>query len=362
MATESSHSIIYTNEKSEAIRVAVVQAEPVYFDLQGAVGKAIRIIEDAANQGAQLVAFPEVWIPGYPYWIWTRGCDIEMVQRYIKNSLSIGSDEMKRICAAAAKNSITVVLGYSERDGNSLFLGQCHIGSDGVIKMKRRKIKPTHMERTIFGDGGGDSLLNVVNDEKIGAKIGSLCCWEHSQPLLKFHTHSQGEEIHIAAWPAQLPHEEGKGLWSTANEGSLNLSVTYAVEGGCYVLHACSIISKNCVDLMKTHEGDQYYASGGGGSCIIRPDGKIISERLPDDVEGLIVADLDLNDILRSNAYLDTQGHYSRPDLLWLGSDTRAKPRVRPDQYERALIVTNDNIPVTRSLVRYLIKYNYLNK
>lgn len=126
---------------------------------------------------------------------------------------------MSRICAAAATNSIAVVLGYSERDGSSIYIGQCYIGSDGEIKRKRRKIKPTHMERTVFGEGGGESLLNVVEDGDIG-RVGMLCCWEHSQPLLKFHTHSQGEQIHVAAWPAQLPHEEGKGLWSTANEGA----------------------------------------------------------------------------------------------------------------------------------------------
>lgn len=81
---------------------------------------------------------------------------------------------------------------------------------------------------------------------------------------------------------------------------------------------------------MKTHTGDQYYTAGGGGSCIIRPDGKLITERMPGDEEGLVMADIELSDILRSKAYLDTQGHYSRPDLLWLGCDTRPKPMVRP--------------------------------
>lgn len=125
---------------------------------------------------------------------------------------------MERICAAAARNSVAVSLGYAERDGNTLYLAQAFIDQNGVIQMNRRKIKPTHMERTVFGDGSGSSLLNVVDCAGIG-RVGMLCCWEHSQPLLKFHTHSLGEQIHVAAWPAQLQHEEGKGLWSTANEG-----------------------------------------------------------------------------------------------------------------------------------------------
>ena len=133
--------------------------------------------------------------------------------------MSRDSEEMKRICVAASDNNISVALGYSEREGDSLYLAQAFIDEHGTIKMNRRKIKPTHVERTVFGEGSGASLLNVVNDPVVG-KVGMLNCWEHSQPLLKFHTHSQGEQIHLAAWPAMLPHEEGKGLWSTANEGT----------------------------------------------------------------------------------------------------------------------------------------------
>ncbi|KAH6648123.1 carbon-nitrogen hydrolase [Truncatella angustata] len=315
-------------EQNRPVRVAVVQAEPVYFDLDGAVSKTIKLIGEASTKGAKLIAFPEVWIPGYPSWIWARGCDMDLVQKYIKNSLSRDSPQLQRVCDAAALHNIDVILGYSERDGDSLYLAQSYIASDGTIQRSRRKIKPTHMERTIFGDGSGSSLLNVIDRPGVG-KVGMLCCWEHSQPLLKYHTHSQGEQIHVASWPAQLCHEEGKGLWSTANEGSLNLSITYAIEGGCFVLHACAILTQHGVDVMQTINGDQYYAPGGGTSCVIRPDGKILTERLPDDQEGLVIADLDMDDILRSKAYLDTQGHYSRPDLLWMGSNTEEMTRVR---------------------------------
>jgi len=147
----------------------------------------------------------------------TRLIDFDLGVKYIKNSLIIDSIEMETIRECAAKNKIIVSLGFSENDGNSLYIAQCTIGSDGQIKMKRRKIKPTHMERTIFGDGSGSSLLNVVSTE-IG-KVGSLACWEHMQPLLKYHTISQGEEIHIAAWPPLSPHSGGPGLWSISAEG-----------------------------------------------------------------------------------------------------------------------------------------------
>lgn len=111
--------------------------------------------------------------------------------------------------------------------------------------------------------------------------------------------------------------------------GALNLSISYAIEGGCFVMHTSAVLTQRGIDAMRTESGDQYYSPGGGGSCIIRPDGKLITPRMPGDQEGLITADLDFDDILRAKAYLDTQGHYSRPDLLWLVADVREKPRVR---------------------------------
>jgi len=55
---------------SRGVRVAVTQAEPAWVDLPAAVAKTCDLINEAALNGAQLVAFPEVWIPGYPCWIW----------------------------------------------------------------------------------------------------------------------------------------------------------------------------------------------------------------------------------------------------------------------------------------------------
>lgn len=155
----------------------------------------------------------------------------------MKASLKRDSPEMKRLCTTAAEHGIAVSLGYSENEDNSLYITQSHISADGEITMTRRKTKPTHLERTIYGDGNGLSLLNVVDTPGVG-KVGGLCCWEHTQPLLKYHTHSQGEEIHVASWPPMLPFQ-GKGLWSTAAEGKqiLRCSETSSVscEGSNHV-------------------------------------------------------------------------------------------------------------------------------
>ncbi|KAG6619341.1 carbon-nitrogen hydrolase [Phytophthora cinnamomi] len=173
------------------------------------------VLLDRADRvgGVELVSFSECFIPGYPAWIWDRPLDPELTVKYIENSLKIDSQEMETIRAAAATHNINVVLGFSENDHNSLYMAQATIsGATGEILMKRRKFKPTHAERTVFGDASGSSLMNVV-DLPIG-KVGALNCWEHIQPLLKYHTFLQREEIHVSSWPALDPFVEGEpGHW-----------------------------------------------------------------------------------------------------------------------------------------------------
>ena len=128
---------------------------------------------------------------------------------------------MKRIQDAAAQYAINVGLGFSERDGDSVYIAQALIDETGKIQTSRRKMKPTHMERTIFGDAvGSQCLAPAAKLPDGGPTVGSLSCWEHIQPLLKYHTFAQGEQVHIAAWPPLDPFVQGSpGLWSMSIEG-----------------------------------------------------------------------------------------------------------------------------------------------
>lgn len=205
-----------TNSK---IRVAVTQHEPEWLDLQAGVQKTCRLIAEAAKAGARLIAFPECFIPGYPAWIWNRPVDFEFQIKYVRNCLRIDSPEMKRIQDAAAEHGINVALGFGERMGESVYIAQAFIDDSGKLRMTRRKMKPTHMERTVFGDASGECLAPTVEIED-GVKVGQLSCWEHVQPLLKFYTFSQEEKIHVAAWPPIDDFQEGSpGLWSMSSDG-----------------------------------------------------------------------------------------------------------------------------------------------
>jgi nitrilase len=162
---------------STTVKVAVTQHEPIWFDLAATVEKTCHLIKEAADEGAKIIVFPEVWIPGYPAWIWyvhffpsllspssfdvlckvltennnrARPVDPVLATRYIKGSLSYGSGEMRRIQRVAAEGGIAVVLGFSENEGDSLYISQCVIDAGGKVVMKRRKLKPTHMERTYY--------------------------------------------------------------------------------------------------------------------------------------------------------------------------------------------------------------------
>ena len=256
---------------------------------------------------------------------------------------------MHSIRAAAVQHRINVCLGYAERDGDSVYIAQCLIAAeDGEIKMSRRKIKPTHMERTVFGEGSGGSLKNVVEMKGVG-RIGALACWvkfilemrdekvltngkEHTQPLLKYHTASQNEHIHIAAWPPLFDDEpQSQTLFSLSAPGAEILSRSYAIETQSFVLHSTGLMSQAGLDTMQLQGNPLFNQVGGGRAAVFGPDGRKLSEDLNPTVEGMVVVDLDLDLLGVCKSFVDVVGHYSRPDLLRLVVDSREKKPVHHD-------------------------------
>ncbi|MBL4612644.1 MAG: carbon-nitrogen hydrolase family protein, partial [Emcibacter sp.] len=189
------------SEYHKQYKVAAVQAAPAFLDLEAGIEKACGLIREAADNGASLVAFPETWFPGYPFWIWlnTPAGSMQYLHRYMDNSLVVGSAPYETLCKAARDNDIYVLLGFSERDKGTLYIAQSLIGPDGQVINHRRKVKPTHMERTIFGEGDGSDLK--VTETELGM-VGALNCWEHLQPLNRYALYSQNEQLHIASWPS----------------------------------------------------------------------------------------------------------------------------------------------------------------
>nr|AAR97426.1 nitrilase [uncultured organism] len=296
-------------------KVAAVQAAPVWLDLDATVDKCIRLIQEAADKGCKLIAFPETFIPGYPWHIWMgapawaigRG----FVQRYFDNSLSYDSPQAEKLRQAVKAAGITASLGLSERSGGSLYIAQWLIGPDGETISQRRKLRPTHSERTVFGDGDGSDLK--VHDTPLG-RVGELACWENILSLNKYAMFSQHEQVHIAAWPSFSTYEPFAHAlgWEVNNA----VSKVYAVEGGCFVVAPCAIISKEMVDeLCDTPDKHTLTHVGGGHAVIYGPDGAPLADKLPEDAEGLLIAEIDLGMIGVAKNAMDPVGHYSRPDV-----------------------------------------------
>ena len=301
-------------QELHTVKAAAIQAEPIVLDCEATVEKTCQLISEAAVNGAQLVAFPEMFIPTYVSSdIWGKGLaafDTPTAKaawlRLWQNSVEIPSRVTDRLCKAAHDYRVVVVLGVNERDSTSksLYNTIIFINSDGTLLGKHRKLMPTNHERMVHGLGDGSTLC--VYNTPVG-KIGGLICWENYMPLSRFALYSQGEKIHVA--PTAFDDE--RALVNARNT---------AFEGGVFVISVCMILRKSSFpnDFEFQNEladADEYQETG--GSAIIGPDGNILAGPLWKE-EGILYADLNLNRVIEQGQLIDVAGHYARPDILSL--------------------------------------------
>jgi nitrilase len=315
-----------SNMTKGPLRVAVVQAAPAFLDLSAGVAKAVTLMRSAAAEGAKLIAFPECWLPGYPWWAWldSPAWGMQFVGRHFDNCMTADGPEAQRIAAVAAELGLWVVLGYSERCAGSLYIAQLIIDAEGKTVAARRKLKATHVERTIFGEGDGSDIK--VHDTELG-RIGGLCCWEHINPLTKYAMFAQNEQIHIGSWPSFSLYSGA--AYALGPEANLAVSQVYAIEGQCFVLAPCGTVSPEMVEMMcDTPTKRELLKVGGGHAMIFGPDGTPLATALAPDADGLLYADIDLGMIAYAKAAADPTGHYARPDVARLLFNPSPNPRV----------------------------------
>ena len=301
------------------VRAGVVQAAPVFMNLKGTLEKTIALVEQAADDGVEILAFPELWLPGYPWFGWLDG-PIDWshhLATYHANSMAVDSSEMRAIRDATARASMHVVLGFSEKANGSRYMSQALILPNGEFGFVRRKIKPTGPERLIFGEGDGSDLRVVPT--AIG-RIGALNCWENLASFARMALIGQHEEIHVSAWPS-LTMGRGSAEQFGPNMVS-SVSSTSAIEGGVFVLASTAVTGKDCVDLLCDTDAKRQMlcpgdnVPGGGFSMIYGPDGVPLATPLDEGQEGIVAADLDLDMIGAAKAFYDSAGHYTRNDVF----------------------------------------------
>lgn len=298
------------------VRVAAVQAAPVWMDREKSLDKAVALIDAAGAQGAELVAFGEAWLPGFPFWIWlgTPAWGSDFFVELHRNAVEADGAEIAALRDAAKRNHVEIVMGATERDGGSLYCTLFYLGANGEYRGRHRKLKPTHVERSVWGEGDGSDLF--VLDTPVG-RLGGLNCWEHLQPLSKYAMYAENEQIHVAAWPALSIYNDT--AYALGIEANMAASRTYALEGQGFVLAVTSLVDDDVMDrLCDTEERRSLLERGGGTTTIFAPSGETLAGPLGYEEEGILIADLDLGAIRRAKQAADPAGHYARADATRL--------------------------------------------
>jgi nitrilase len=307
-----------TGSGDGGMTVAIVQRPPMLLDREATLAAAVEHLHEAADSGAQLVVFPETYVPGYPVWIWRLrpGADHQLTaaiyRELLANSVDLVTDDLRPLRDAAAAREVVVVCGVHEREGQfsraTLYNTVVLIGPDGVILNRHRKLVPTNPERMVWGQGDASGLR--VTSTPAG-RIGSLICWENYMPLARYALYAEGVEVYIA-----VTWDEGEP-WTTSMRH-------IAAEGRCWVIGAgCSL---RAADIPSEFPGRaQLFADPGewlnrGDSVVVAPGGKLVAGPLHEE-HGVLFADIEPGRAAGAHRTLDVAGHYGRNDIFHLTVD-----------------------------------------
>lgn len=309
------------------IKAAVVQAASILYDREKSLAKAESLIAEAADSGARLVAFPESFIPGYPYHLWagTPEWYQPLFREWFLNGVEVPGPTTDVLCGAARRHNIDVVIGVNERDGRTCYNTQLFIKRDGCLLGKHRKLMPTHVERAHWGMGDGSTLRSRDFDTY---RLSGLICFEHSMDLARQVVIAEQSQIHVASW---VGGSAITGFWEQHFDPmSDTMSKHHAIVGGAFVLNAQGTLDEQGYQRLSL-PGSQarFLKPGGGFSSIIAPGGAYLAGPLHAE-EGILYAELDLNAIAAIAHWHDEVGHYARPDILSLSVNREPYHVTRP--------------------------------
>jgi aliphatic nitrilase len=327
-----------------AYKVAAAHVAPVFLEADLTVDKACAIIEEAANHGARLIAFPEAFVPGYPVWAALEAPirTHELFKKLAASALAIDGPEILRIRQTAKRRQIMVCMGFTEGTTASvgcLWNSNVLIGVDGGILNHHRKLVPTFYEKLIWANGDGSGLR--VSSTELG-RIGMLICGENTNPLARFTLMGEGEQVHISSYPPVWPTRPPE------SGGNYDLAQAIRIRAGAHAFEAkvFNVVASSCIDASLRHSMERALGSEAlriidgspkGISIVLDPTGTPIGDCLSGE-EGILYADINLAQAVEPKQFHDVVGSYNRFDIFSL---TINRASLRPANFagdERAWV------------------------
>ncbi len=301
------------------IKVAAVQAASVFLDREGSTEKACRLIREAGRNGAQLIGFPEGFVPAHPVWYHhhsaTGTLSNRLATELFKNAVTIPGPEIVALSAAAGDANAYVVVGVCEKVPNTIgtmFNTQVYLGPDGSLIGKHQKIMPTVGERLVHTGGFG----NTFGAFQTGfGPMSGLICGENSNPLAVFALTAEGTRVHVMSWPNYFPTSGDPMRIRVAVD-----SQAFAQISKAYVVSACGVVDDDMIGKLELSPDQEKIVRDPnycGGSVVVAPSLRVIAGPMGAE-EGILYADCDLETCVAMKLRHDFAGHYNRPDIFQL--------------------------------------------
>ncbi len=313
-------------------KVAAAHAAPVFMDRTRTAEKAVSIIGEASRNGAELVVFPESFLPGFPVWCAYRAPidNHEWFERFVSQSLPLDGPEIALIRAAARKHGVFVSFGFSEKSRASvgcLWNSNVLIDDLGQVINHHRKLVPTFFEKMVWAPGDGAGLK--VCETRIG-NIGGLICGENTNPLARFSLIAQREQIHISTWPALWPTRRPGEEKNFDNVAANRLRASaHSFEAKAFSVISAGYMDKAMRDMLADESPEAHDVlnnSPRAETMFVNPRGVVIGDVLRDS-EGIAYASFDLVECIEPKQFHDTAGYYNRFDVFDL---TVNRKRLQP--------------------------------
>ncbi|MEM9367292.1 MAG: Nit6803 family nitrilase [Planctomycetota bacterium] len=307
------------------VRAAAAQISPVFDQdparsLAGTLAKVLETIDQAAVDGAEVICFPETFLPYYPYFSFIDP-PVQIGRKHLalyEGAVTVPDASTEAIGSRAKQHGMVVAIGVNERVQGTLFNAQLVFDANGELVLHRRKITPTYHERMIWGQGDGSGLKVV---ETAVGRLGALACWEHYNPLARFALMTQHEQIHVAQFPGSMVGQ----VFADQMEVAIR---QHALESAAFVINSTGWLTDEHRQFLDPDNRFEKALTGGCCTAIVSPEGTHLAPPLTEG-EGILIADLDMGLITKRKRMMDSIGHYARPELLSLMMDDRPQPIAR---------------------------------